>query len=410
MVAVAATAAALTIPPTAVAQVDTMDPDLLTETMRSDATYSNGNQPQPCDRACNFIRQAEREPIANETTRTGYMSDLLRLRERTGLWQKIKNTPHLYFRVALGGLATVATVGYGVNRYWVKLGWKMDPAGNAEDNFNSPGLVWSDDPVVADGNPPSGGGDLVLPGDAWHFVFRWAPSTSDTLRWLEYEDAQCNYADFPTPKGMTVITAPRPQSCFIAWDPYPFPVYADGYAHAAYTRELRVVDWGNWPPPDEQYDHSIPGGGQDHNSFEEDRDDITNELRDHPQNYPTLLPWLEYMLSGKANQNDPLGNGEQHPEIDFPKRWEKWIDHGDGFAQPYTDPDQYWDDAVDIVKRGRSGGAGGVLTCRREDDNAEIFWDIVKQAIVIVREDGKIDTYFVSDDGISYYLDQCPDP
>lgn len=124
-----------------------------------------------------------------------------------------------------------------------------------------------------------------------------------------------------------MITAPRPQSCFIAWDPYPNAIYADGAAKAAYTSDLRVVDWGPWPAPNEQYDINVPGGGQEHNSFEEDRDDITNELRDHPEDYPILLPWLEYMLSGEPNQTDPLGNGEPNPEIPFKEYLEKWKKH-----------------------------------------------------------------------------------
>ena len=315
------------VPLIASAQVDTVDPDQLTETLRSDATYGNGNQPMPCNPTCQVVRQAERQPIQNPSLRTRFMSQLYKLRERVRLWQPLQNARTLYMTPGLGQLTVVAILGYDVNRRWIKLGWSTPAAGSSEEHFSNPRMIWSEQTRVADANPPSGGGDLILPADAWHLAFNWSPGTSDLFRWLAYDDAQCNYADFPAPQGWTVVTAPRPQSCFIEWNPFPNAVYADGQARAAYTQDLHVIGWGDGIPPDGQYDHNIPGGGQDANSFEEDQTEILSQLDDHPGDYDLLLPWLEYMLSGKANQTDPLGNGEQDPDIDFKRYQDKWEKH-----------------------------------------------------------------------------------
>ena len=75
-----------------------------------------------------------------------------------------------------------------------------------------------------------------------------------------------------------------------------------------------------------------------------------------------------------------------------------------------SDPKKYWRDAADIVKRGRRGGEG-IETCPRTLDDAEIFWDESRQAIVIVNKDGKIETYFQPKEGPvigkDYYNREC---
>ena len=81
----------------------------------------------------------------------------------------------------------------------------------------------------------SGGGNLVLPGNTWHFYFTW--DGFDSNRWGEYDGGvPCNYEDFPTPLDAEIVSAPRPDSCFIGVGPVrPFATYASGLAKAAWT-------------------------------------------------------------------------------------------------------------------------------------------------------------------------------
>jgi hypothetical protein len=51
------------------------------------------------------------------------------------------------------------------------------------------------------------------------------------------------------------------------------------------------------------------------------------------------------------------------------------------------------------------GGDPEVLTCTRSD-GAILYWDTVKQALVVI-EDDKITTYFRPDRGFDYWLDEC---
>lgn len=136
---------------------------------------------------------------------------------------------------------------------------------------------------------------------------------------------------------------------------------------------------------------------------------VEDQLLNHPGRYDLLLPWLEYKLSGEANLSDPLEVGEDTPDIRFRDVWEHWIAHGDEFDPVYDDMMEYWEDAVDIVKRGRRTPFEGVHRCVRQSDQSEIFWDPVKEAIVFVDNDGNITTYYprYGGDGYEYWEAKC---
>jgi hypothetical protein len=124
---------------------------------------------------------------------------------------------------------------------------------------------------------------------------------------------------------------------------------------------------------------------------------------DLPEN-DELRQWLNHRL-GSPGEEDPLGIDPPNPDIEFPGFVEHWIDHGHKFTLPYEDPVEYWRDAADIVERGDNLDPG-VSKCRRPSDEADLYWDAVKQAIVIVK-DGKIVTYFPPDNGIDYWQFHC---
>lgn len=76
-----------------------------------------------------------------------------------------------------------------------------------------------------------------------------------------------------------------------------------------------------------------------------------------------LRQGLNYQL-GSPGETDPLGVGDQNPDIEFPTFFPHWEDHGDEFAVPYEDPLEYWRDAADIVERGEAGDPD-ILRCVR---------------------------------------------
>jgi len=104
-----------------------------------------------------------------------------------------------------------------------------------------------------------------------------------------------------------------------------------------------------------------------------------------------LRQWLNYVL-GSPGEEDPLRIGERNPDIEFPGFVEHWTDHGEEFTPAYDDPTEYWRDAADIVERGEISDPD-ILKCVRPSDGAQLYWDSVKRAIVIVK-DGKIVTFF----------------
>ena len=134
------------------------------------------------------------------------------------------------------------------------------------------------------------------------------------------------------------------------------------------------------------------------------RDRVGTELLDHPERYPTLIPWLNYVL-GEPGAQDPFGAGEDNPDIEFPNHIRKFRKHREEFNAPYEDAKEYWRDAVDLVERGRAEEPG-TDSCARPYDQAEIFWDEIRQAIVIVKN-GEIETYFPPEDGVDYYDSEC---
>lgn len=129
---------------------------------------------------------------------------------------------------------------------------------------------------------------------------------------------------------------------------------------------------------------------------------VESEL-DKPEN-ELLRHWLNYQL-GSPSETDPTGIGAQLPEIEFPNWFRHWEDHNHRFADPYDDPVEYWRDAVEIVKRGRSGDPD-IQECPPQPDGKEVYWDTDKEAIVVVK-DGKIVTFLPPDDGYDYFLAQC---
>jgi hypothetical protein len=129
---------------------------------------------------------------------------------------------------------------------------------------------------------------------------------------------------------------------------------------------------------------------------------VETEL-DKPENR-VLRDWLNYQL-GSPGQADPTGIGATLPDIPFPNFDEVWEDHGHEFEEEYDDAVEYWEDAADIVKRGRAGQLD-IQPCHRDEDDADLYWDDEKGAIVVVKN-GKIITYFPPEDGFAYFEAEC---
>jgi hypothetical protein len=121
----------------------------------------------------------------------------------------------------------------------------------------------------------------------------------------------------------------------------------------------------------------------------------------HPAN-DVVKQWFNYQV-GSPGESDPTGIGEDNPDIPWKagKLLPHFTKHGHKFSPPYTDPWEYWQDAVEII-------GDPSEHCVRPRDGADIYWDDGKEAVVIVK-DGEIETYFPPDEGHDYFDFQCDD-
>lgn len=383
--AVAALAFALALVAPAAAQAQTTDywkstPD------RQDTVYAliYNQSPQTIPTGYDPVREAE------EILRTRQQNLPPSNPKSPGIWKSIRT---ISVRSALStplrriGTVVLAEATFG-------LGWKIGSGINAK--FLKIGIP-PEAPIVAQTNEKMTFRQAGSTAPLWYT----APLPEDGWYWSH--NAGSNYSRQHTTEYLTNAGT----RCYSATPPADFTVYqlpmtstscaqTPGSGRAvAYIAENDLDAPGPIEPYTNQpYDRSYAAPPAPQQSAVEQA--IETEL-DLPENMD-FVQWLNYEL-GSPGETDPLGVGDPNPNIAFPKRQEKFEIHKDDFASPYTDPHEYWEDAAEIVNR------PNVEHCQRSD-GATIYWDPVKQAIVIV-QDGEIQTYFPPDSGYDYYDEQC---
>jgi hypothetical protein len=283
-------------------------------------------------------------------------------------------------------LRSLGTIGLGVGVF--ELGWKIGTGINAK--FLKIGLPEATDDINS---------------------YRW-----NQIRWTTARSQSHSGASWPAEDGWLIwikqmccagvhtnrwFADPCPFNGFSP--PSPFVVLAEAATTPCQTPDgpvAKVIQYG-WAPEDaltptgpiepfagQPADRSSSAGTAPPQSTVEQT--IATEL-DKPEN-ELLRDWLNYEL-GSPGSEDPLGIGQPRPDIDFPERDEKWRKHDGDFPVPHPDADEYWRDAADVIQKTEDGWPD-FEKCRREHDNADIYWDPERQAIVIVRE-GVIENFFV---------------
>ncbi len=306
------------------------------------------------------------------------------------LWQRVRKitidtglSPKLR---ALGALGLSATA--------FDVGWKIGSGLNAK--FLRVGLP---DPPAPKGGPSAGflffvtGGTYPnlnsspLPEDGWILQYGYAgqqwQSVNLTYGWSD----PCAYLTGP-PVGFRVLAGtgygwcvwtPPVESYWLAEDELPAVGGIEAYTSQGYS----VATAAPTAPSRSTVESTI-----DSRVSDPDNDEIKQ--------------WFNYQV-GSPGESDPAGIGADNPDI-------PWRDggllphftkHGHKFSPAYTDPWEYWRDAVEIISDPDDD-------CIRPRDGAEIYWDDGKQAIVIVK-DGEIETYFPPDEGFEYFEFQCND-
>ena len=217
-----------------------------------------------------------------------------------------------------------------------------------------------------------------LPADGWLLHWWYGSSQWNSVNLSHGWGHACAYLTGP-PADFNVL----PGFATVGWcEPPPVPVESYWLEENALRAAGPVENYTGQP-----YDKATSAPAPPPQATVEQS--IENEL-EKPENGP-LRQWLNYVL-GSPGEEDPLGIGEPNPEIEFPGFIEHWTDHGEEFTPAYDDPVEYWRDAADIVERGETSDPD-VLKCVRPSDGAELYWDTVRRAIVIVK-DGKIVTFF----------------
>ena len=286
-------------------------------------------------------------------------------------------------------MRALGTVGLAVGTF--EVGWKIGSGINAK--FLHIGIPEATDPTVdyrwteirwADALSQTFAGAEWPAADGWLISMRQTCCSFDaTNRWF---DAPCPFSGF-TPPAPFVVGGPvaTTTQCYGTGVP---PGYADASVRYGWASEDALTAAG----PIEDYDSqshtkASPAPTPDSQSTVEDA--IEDELA-LPEN-ELLLQWLNYVL-GSPGEADPLGIGPDRPDIGFRKRKEKWEKHDRKFATPHEDEDAYWEDAATVVRKAEDRQQD-FERCVRERDTALIYWDGVREVIVIVR-DGEIETFF----------------
>jgi hypothetical protein len=374
------------------------DPDYWKQTAERQATVNSfvyGQSPQTIPRSYEVV--AEEASRLRDAQRTVPPSNPT----APSLWQRIRTVPQrVGLSPALRTLGTIGLVAGGLD-----VGWKIGDGIAAKFvGFNVPEpithatisaqqLNWVRGGYAlrqaASGTNPWNGLSfsypaLVMPYDGWV----WQHQHGWAAWWDYYNDTDqswCNTFASPPPPPSGVERIEAHFEC--TTHPYA-PPKAVGKTIAYTTPEHAlgapgpIEDYTGQP-----YDRWTPAPNPPPQTTVEQS--IENEL-DKPEN-SLLLQWLNYQL-GSPGETDPLGIGEPNADIEFPNREEKWRIHRHDFDPEHADADEYWRDAADVIRKTNDGWPD-FEKCVRQFDQAEIYWDPEREAIVIVK-DGKIDTFF----------------
>jgi hypothetical protein len=362
------------------------DPDFWKQTVERHNTVNRfvySQSPQPIPSAYDPV--AEAEQILRQRQATLPPSNP----QAPTLWQQVRgitvktalSTPPR----ALGTISLAAgvfTVGWkagsGINAKFLKFG-VPDTSNAGPADYRWDRIVWT--PALtrqwADGRWPA--------QDSWVIWARQTCCNYSTRDWWYNPECVASPYGFQPPEPF-VIGGPVWSGSF-CYNPAP-PGLTDAFVYYASAPEnalgapAPIAPYTNQP-----YTYSTPAPTAPPQTTVEQS--IDNELA-KPEN-SLLRQWLNYQL-GSPGEEDPLGIGEPHPDIDFPNREEKWQTHRHDFDPEHADAEEYWRDAADVIRKTNDGWPD-FEKCVRQSDQAEIYWDPERETIVIVK-DGKIDNFF----------------
>ncbi len=383
---------ALAIAPSAQAQVP--DADFWKGTPERQDTVSRlvySQSPQSVPSAYDPV--AEAEEILREKQRTLPSGNP----QTSNVWRQARDvsirsglTPALRTLGAIGlGVSTFEIgwkIGTGINAKLLKVG--VPPATDGPQNYRWHSIGWRT------ANSGSHYGAYYPSQDGWVIAMRQTCCTFAQLdRWF---NAPCTFSGFTPPPPFTIQgPAASTAMCYRPTGNIPVDVYW-GWA----PENALGVTGSPEPYTNQPYAKSSPAPTPPAQSTVEQA--IETEL-EVPEN-EELRQWLNYEL-GSPSEEDPVGVGAPNPDIEFPDVEEHWERHGPKFSPAYVDPHEYWQDAADIVERGDNQDPD-IDVCVRGSDQAVLYWDAIKEAVVIVK-DGKIVTYFPPDNGIDYWVFHC---
>ncbi len=317
------------------------------------------------------------------------------------LWQQIRGVT---VKSALASpLRVIGPVGLAAGTF--EVGWKIGSGINAKFlkfGVPEPAALGS---ITWDRLQPVEAGALTWPGfpaadrelfqiEGRHWFYSGTKVSLTRAGSFPEADPDCAGNEYSAPPQWASRTVPETAA--------PYNIC---YGSALGRRAIGIYDVPHSSPLEEYtgqpYTHSSPAPTPPVQSTVEQT--VTTEL-EKPEG-AVLRQWLNYRL-GSPGETDPLGIGDQNSDIEFPERNKKWKDHGHRFNPPYIDPHEYGQDAADIVERGRDPSTN-VERCVRLHDNAEIFWDPEREAMVIVDDQGNIKNFYPPSGGYDYYESVC---
>jgi hypothetical protein len=373
---------------TASAQV-VADPDYYKGTPERQATvyrFAYSQSPQTIPAGYDPVREAEE--ILRQQQRTLPASNP----QAQSVWRQIRD---MTGKARLSPAVRVLTpVFLGATAF--EIGWKIGTGINAK--FLRIG-------IPAD-NPGNGAYDALLERLEFKTAGTSLPQTFDTMPedgWLWVSGGRYvveRPGSDPCPRPLTAPTGYIQNPGGIATPTCPGVVYQiqlDSYylPESGLGAAGPIEDYTNQPYSKSTSAPPAPAQTNVEQAIDTELDKPENEL---------LRDWLNYAL-GSPGATDPIGEGEDNPEIEFIEVYRHWRDHGHKFTPEYEDPHKYWEGAIDVIRRGQDPSDPDVTSCRRSD-GAIIYWDFDEAAWVIVK-DGKIVTYYPPDRGFDDYVAEC---
>lgn len=243
--------------------------------------------PVPCSGICSELWASEHGPIPNQPTSDTLWRDFYALREETKL---LPSPATMLGRVSLG--VTAFTAGWVIGTTIRKVFITSDVPAQSNGVYGAVPVKAGD---ILPGAPTSA---LVAPSDGW-LGLGICGSPGCFTQNSQYQGQCTRYGplDAPPP-GWSWVSAPN----FFNFDCgtailRSMPFRATALRVFAYTGQTASQGSVTWPY---YADHGTNGEPVSTTSAR-----ARSELENHPERYPTLLPWLDAHLGG--NSTDPTG-------------------------------------------------------------------------------------------------------